>query len=88
MEANEMEPWAGDVRVNKRMMRVSTAWSCSPVADFDALVVRVHEHGLRVILVPNYTSDQHPWFVESRSSRHDLNAGGVSGAIRAPDGNP
>jgi glycosidase len=39
--------------------------------DFDMLVSAAHEYGLRVILdlVPNHTSDQHPWFIESRSSR-------------------
>ena len=39
--------------------------------DFDRLLVEAHEHGLRVIIdfVPNHTSDQHPWFLDSRSSR-------------------
>ena len=39
--------------------------------DFDALIFAAHESGLKVILdlVPNHTSDQHPWFLESRSSR-------------------
>jgi len=39
--------------------------------DLDRLIEAAHRRGIRVILdlVPNHTSDQHPWFVESRSSR-------------------
>ena len=39
--------------------------------DIDALITEAHQRNLRVLLdwVPNHTSDQHPWFVESRSSR-------------------
>ena len=41
------------------------------MADLDALVAAAHERGIRVVIdyVPNHTSDLHPWFVESRSSR-------------------
>ncbi|HZD04786.1 MAG TPA: alpha-amylase family glycosyl hydrolase [Longimicrobiales bacterium] len=39
--------------------------------DFDRLLDDAHRRGIRVLLdwVPNHTSDRHPWFVESRSSR-------------------
>jgi len=41
------------------------------LADFDRLIGEAHARDLKVILdfVPNHSSDQHPWFVESRSSR-------------------
>jgi alpha-glucosidase len=40
------------------------------LADFDVLIQSAQALGLKVILdlVPNHTSDQHPWFAESRGS--------------------
>jgi alpha-glucosidase len=39
--------------------------------DFDALLAAVHDRGMKLIidLVPNHTSDEHQWFIESRQSK-------------------
>ncbi|MDN3017519.1 alpha-glucosidase [Paenibacillus sp. BSR1-1] len=41
------------------------------MADFDELLQGVHQRGMKLILdlVINHTSDEHPWFIESRSSK-------------------
>ena len=41
------------------------------LAELDRLIAAAHARGLRLLLdlVPNHSSDQHPWFRESRSSR-------------------
>jgi len=41
------------------------------MADFDRLLAGVHQRGMRLIidLVVNHTSDEHPWFLESRASK-------------------
>lgn len=43
------------------------------IEDMDQLISTAHEHGIKVImdLVLNHTSDQHAWFLESRSSREN-----------------
>ncbi len=58
--------------------------------DFDALIDGLHERGMRLLLdwVPNHTSDQHPWFVESRASRDNPKRDWYVWRDPAPDGGP
>lgn len=60
------------------------------LADFDRLLKRSHELGLRVIIdqVLSHTSDQHPWFKQSRSSRDNSRADWYVWADPKPDGSP
>ena len=39
--------------------------------DFDKMLAAAHERGIKIVmdLVVNHTSDEHPWFVESKSSK-------------------
>lgn len=39
--------------------------------DFDQLLSNIHQRGMKLILdlVVNHTSDEHPWFIESKSSK-------------------
>ena len=58
------------------------------MVDFDALLADVHAHGLKLImdLVVNHSSDQHPWFIESRSSRDNPKRDYYIWKDPAPDG--
>ncbi len=58
--------------------------------DFDKLLGEAHRKGLRIILdyVPNHTSDEHPWFRESRSSRDDPKRDWYVWRDPKPDGSP
>jgi alpha-glucosidase len=60
------------------------------LADFDALLAEAHRRGLKVLLdyVPNHTSDQHPWFIESRSSRTNAKRDWYIWRDPKPDGSP
>jgi alpha-glucosidase len=60
------------------------------LADFDKMVTELHRHGIRIIVdfVPNHSSDHHPWFVESRSSRTAGRRGWYVWADPRPDGGP
>ncbi len=60
------------------------------LADFDALLKAAHERGIKVILdfVPNHTSKQHPWFIESRSSRDNPKRDWYLWRDPKPDGSP
>ncbi len=60
------------------------------LADFDALLARAHALGLKVIIdqVWSHTSDQHPWFRESASSRDNPKADWYVWADAKADGSP
>lgn len=60
------------------------------LAGFDRLLATVHARGLRLILdfVPNHSSDRHPWFIASRSSRDDPKRDWYIWRDAAPDGGP
>ncbi len=60
------------------------------LGDFDALIERAHDLGLKVLidLVMSHTSDQHPWFKESRASRDNARADWYVWADAKPDGGP
>jgi len=60
------------------------------LADFDRLIERAHALNLKVIIdqVYSHSSDKHPWFEESRSSRENDKADWYVWADAKPDGSP
>ncbi|HLZ26909.1 MAG TPA: alpha-amylase family glycosyl hydrolase [Chloroflexota bacterium] len=60
------------------------------LADLDRLVQAAHQRSMRVLLdyVPNHTSDQHPWFVDSRHSRDSEKRDWYIWRDPQPDGSP
>ncbi|MGY4827594.1 alpha-glucosidase [Sphaerotilaceae bacterium SBD11-9] len=60
------------------------------LADFDRLVARAHALGLKVIVdqVLSHSSDQHPWFAQSRASRDNARADWYVWADPKADGTP
>jgi alpha-glucosidase len=58
--------------------------------DFDRLIDHAHRLGLKVLLdfVPNHTSDQHRWFIESRASRDNPKRDWYLWRDPASDGGP
>jgi alpha-glucosidase len=60
------------------------------MSDFHALLDDAHARNIKVILdfVPNHTSDQHPWFIESRFSRDNPKRDWYLWQEPKPDGDP
>jgi alpha-glucosidase len=58
--------------------------------NLDELATELHARGIRVLLdlVPNHTSDEHPWFIESRSSRTNSRHDWYMWADARSDGRP
>ncbi|MDY6875789.1 MAG: alpha-amylase family glycosyl hydrolase [Chloroflexota bacterium] len=60
------------------------------LATFDRLVADAHRRGVKIIIdyVPNHSSDQHPWFIQSRSSRDNPKRDWYTWRDPKPDGSP
>ena len=64
--------------------------SLGTLSDAEELVAEAERRGIRVVLdlVPNHTSDRHPWFEDSRSSRDSPRRDWYVWADPKPDGSP
>ncbi|MCU0515245.1 MAG: alpha-amylase family glycosyl hydrolase [Anaerolineae bacterium] len=60
------------------------------LATFDRLIAAAHERNIKIIIdyVPNHSSDRHPWFIESRSSRTNPKRDWYIWQDARPDGSP
>jgi alpha-glucosidase len=60
------------------------------LADLDGLIEDLHRRDIRLVLdlVPNHTSDRHPWFLESRRGRDDPRHDWYVWRDPRPDGSP
>jgi alpha-glucosidase len=58
--------------------------------DFRELLTRAHERDIKVMIdfVPNHSSNEHPWFVESKSSRNNPKRNYYTWADPKSDGSP
>ena len=58
--------------------------------DFKELIKKAHQRGIKVMIdfVPNHTSEQHPWFVESQSSRDNSKSDFYTWRDARADGSP
>lgn len=58
------------------------------LADMDMLIEAVHQRNMKLVLdfVPNHTSSEHPWFLESRSSQQNEKRDWYVWRDPAPDG--
>ncbi|RYC74740.1 Oligo-1,6-glucosidase [Candidatus Nanosynsacchari sp. TM7_G1_3_12Alb] len=58
--------------------------------DFKELIKKAHQRGIKVMIdfVPNHTSEQHPWFIESQSSRDNSKSDFYTWRDARADGSP
>lgn len=60
------------------------------LADFDQLLEAAHQRGIKVLMdyIPNHTSSEHPWFMESKSSVNNPKRDWYIWRDAQPDGSP